>query len=487
MKIIKYLIAFTSVLFLISVVKIYSQEIDSLYDLNPEQYIADEIFNKRIVMLGEGIQHHHPTTNFNLINSLNCWLEKLKIDDTLNPNLTLIFETDSTTANLIKHYIFTGEIKPLLDFVSPNYPLSQLELFYELKKLYNKISEININRKIKINFDIEGFEVIGNKNKIDEDYFKKNQRESELWFINERDVYTSKGIIRYLKANPNQKALIYYGSAHIQTGYVNKRLGGFSIPDEETMGYWLAQYLINEFGKENIDLIVSIGITPKYFDSTAFDHLKGKSFLLKKRHELFKYWLLSGVNQYYVNPFIDIPKYELNFSLSRYILEKTIDRVSMFEKLIPGYKAEAGLMPLYYLSLITGKNFKSSKALKDWYSKGEFKGFKMLDTKEFYDNIFSYYLKYVYDRNSKFTLVQLGISGIIHMYESASEKIWKDSIWNQALIDIKIINAIGIYWVGYPDEKNEAKEYLKSATGKDFNEPAEYLQWWRREYRYYGI
>ena len=62
-----------------------------------------------------------------------------------------------------------------------------------------------------------------------------------------------------------------------------------------------------------------------------------------------------------------------------------------------------------------------------------------------------------------------------------------NKIWPEALKDIKFINAIGIYWAGYPDEKIKAKEFLKQFSKEDFAEPEKYLQWWRNVYHNFGI
>jgi hypothetical protein len=64
---------------------------------------------------------------------------------------------------------------------------------------------------------------------------------------------------------------------------------------------------------------------------------------------------------------------------------------------------------------------------------------------------------------------------------------WNNKLWPEAIKNIKIINAIGIFWAGYPDEKIKAKEYLKNINGQDFAEPEKYLQWWRNVYHNYGI
>jgi len=39
---------------------------------------------------------------------------------------------------------------------------------------------------------------------------------------------------------------------------------------------------------------------------------------------------------------------------------------------------------------------------------------------------------------------------------------------------------VGVYWVGYPEEKAKAKQYLVKFSGKELELPAQYLQWLRK-------
>ena len=435
-------------------------------------------------MIGEGIRHNHPVTNYFLTDVLNEWLNKITSDENLNPNLTLILENDSTTVNLIKEYSTTGQISPLLEYVSPLFPMELLEMYFEFKRFYQKIDAVNLKRNKKINFKLKGFEEIGYN--IKEEYFKQNKAENELWFINERDKYTSDGIIKYLNENPEQKALIFYGNAHIVPGYSNKKLPGFSIADSLAMGYWLAQYLINEFGQDNIELINTIGLPAKYLDNTPFEALRDKSFLLKKPDDKLKWLFRNNSEKILVTPYKNIPSPELNLTLSRYIIEKSIERAEKFEKLLPGYKAGWGMIPLYYLSVLLGKRFVKSGDLKGWYN-NDFDCIAFLDTKDFYNNIFSYYLKNFNNADGKTILSQMIYWPAIISYTSGSENRWKDSVWGDFLKSYKFMNAVGILWAGFPDEKIKAKEYLKNFSGQDFDDAAEYFIWFRRKYLNYGI
>jgi len=166
-------------------------------------------------------------------------------------------------------------------------------------------------------------------------------------------------------------------------------------------------------------------------------------------------------------------------------MEKSIERISRFEK-YTGYKVGSGMMPLFYLRLMHDITFKKSEDVKRWYELNSYPGTSLLDTKEFQDKMMFYYFEYpdIYSRVSM--LFQLGFSPSLYALKPDKNE-WETKIWPESLKDIKFINNLGIYWVGYADEKEKAKQFLIEFSGKDFSEPAEYLQWWRREHKGYSI
>jgi hypothetical protein len=455
---------------------------DSLFITEPEKYVAEGIFTHRITMFGEGIQHHNPVTFFNFVTILNRWLNMVKENTDLNPNLTVIIECDSATVNIMNEYIKTGKLRPVLDVVAPAFPLEDLELLYEYRKIYLEAEKENLSRSKKINFCLKGFEEIGYN--VKESYFNMNEEEHELWFINERDRYTSQGIIKYLNNNPGQRALIFYGSAHLQTGIVNKRIGGFSIPDEKSFGKWIAQYLIDEYGENELNIVVSTALDNYSLSRPAFDKVDTLPFIITMPLTEFAALNLKGVNKYFVNKQLYAPMHDVNFAMSRYIIERAIEKAHIFEA-FKGYKAGSGQTAIFYLNFLYDKKFKNSDDIKKWYDGKGFQGFSVFDSVSFYNHIFAYYLKSSDWYGGKNMLQQLGFNPAIMDYRSTSKKDWDEKIWPANLNNIKFINAIEIFWVGYPDEQKTAKEYLKQFSGKDFDEPAEYLQWWRREYSKY--
>jgi hypothetical protein len=59
---------------------------------------------------------------------------------------------------------------------------------------------------------------------------------------------------------------------------------------------------------------------------------------------------------------------------------------------------------------------------------------------------------------------------------------WWQKIWPEEIKHVKFINAVGIFWIGYPDEKAAAKKYLMEFSGQDLDEPGEYFKWYRKKY-----
>ena len=55
-------------------------------------------------------------------------------------------------------------------------------------------------------------------------------------------------------------------------------------------------------------------------------------------------------------------------------------------------------------------------------------------------------------------------------------------VWRQVSARVKFLQYIGIYWVGHPDESEEAHAHLVQWTGQELTSPALYLKWYRKTY-----
>ena len=66
-----------------------------------------------------------------------------------------------------------------------------------------------------------------------------------------------------------------------------------------------------------------------------------------------------------------------------------------------------------------------------------------------------------------------------------TEEEWDNTLWPEIQIQIKFLNAIGLFWIGTEEEKKIAKTYLKTVTSKDYKNPALYLEmWYHKHYNY---
>ena len=458
---------------------------NTLYYTDPDPRVAEMIFNKRIVMLGEG-PHSHPVGFDGMMKILNEWLKQVMDDASKPQNLTLILETDSAYAVGIEEYFDTGIIDSIF---SPGMPLENYEFYANLRHFHNKIDSLNKANGSVIKFTVRGFEEVGVN--FNADFMLKNQKESELWFVNERDVNTSKGIINYVNKHPKERTVIFYGGSHLQEGLVNKNLGFPDLSEEESMGYYLIYYLRKAFGQESV---VSVGqpITPpQFFVGTPFEKVTNINTFAE--HKKFKINMFRNEDyEYFVfRPFKHSIMHRAGNCFSRVIIEKSINKLKQYEPVLSGYMAKRDYYrTMDFVWLLTGTRFKNAGELEKWYNKNGFNGFERLNSKDFEDQIFNS----LYGRsennlrssdNYRFLLNELGFSEqILDTNYGADSSIWREFIWPDEKKSVIFLNCIGIYWFGYPDEKIKAKEYLVKFSGEDYAEPEKYLQWYRM--KYYG-
>ena len=450
---------------------------------NPDSVIASEINKRKVVMLGES--PHNDFVLYNaMINVIKYWADECVKDMGHEYVLNLILEMDSTAANYIDYYIKTGKDSMINEKISPYVYMEDIECFRNLRKINIYIDTLNIKRKNKIVMNVLGFEDIGFN--VDENYLRKNQRDSELWFVNERDKNTSEKLIRYIKSHDgNNHFLMLYGGAHLQNGFVNKNLG-FSIPDKETFGYYIAYYLKQEFGEDNILTFIQGMYNFDLFSGTNVEKYSNQNVLIPSNEfplkhfnpEAYSYWVIRTFHLHYPHSF--------SFVFSKYIIEKLAEEIEIYEKLLPGFKANqrytGDLQRIYF---ITGEKFENSEELRAWLdSKPKFNNLERFDSREFSSFIYSVYLESISNYEMKKLLNNYGfLDGDFNLY-SKDSILWKDN-WTLINQNAKFINAIGIYWMGYPNEKLIAKNYLTDFSAVDYAEPEKYLQWYRKKFMNY--
>lgn len=458
---------------LFSSLSIKAQEVDSLYYTNPDYHVAKELFNHRIVMLGD-YDHNQPGVYLHVYNVLENWLGNCRTRDSTF-KLTLITEDGVQSAKAIDSFFITGDVRTLIDRVNPNFYLENLEYYTRLRHFSMMIDSVNNFRKNKISFEIKGFE------EGFEEGFEKvahlSQRDKLLWFVNERDSNTSAGIIKYMNQNPDNQILVFYGNAHLQSGYLNKSFGSPELTEQESMGYYLAHYLKKEFGDSNV---ISFFTTYNLYDIVRNPDLKvlnDNDFITRPENLKNTEWPYNNVDYIFICNSYPVPNFPGLSVKSDYVLEETI---KFLNKWRPDFISIKNSNFAENILLMTGKKFDDDSTLNYWLSKKKYDCTGWLYSKEF-DNVF--FESLMNSRNIRNFFRDYGIKWKGDTSKAHFKKM-KEMIFPDLMKKIKFLNSIGIYWFGYPNEKIKAKEYLVKFSGEDYAEPEKYLQWYRM--KYYG-
>jgi hypothetical protein len=469
--------------FLIGIISAFScsNQIDDLCT-NPDSLIASEINKRRIVLIGES-----PHSDFILYNGvvkiLSEWVKICEKDNSQKFTLNVVLEIDSATAGYIDHFIKTGCDSMLYNNLAPFLNMEDLEFYIKLRKIGMDIDRLNENGSNRIAINILGFEETFLNNEV---YFRKDQQEQERWFVNERDKNISVKLTEYIKTHSNNEHyLLNYGAAHLQSGYVNKNLG-FSLPDEETYGYYLFHYLNSEFGQDSVMAYVQAIYMENIFGNTFLSDFSQVDVLIPSDkfpiNDINPEPNLFRVSRYFVSPFVRYHPHPFSMVFSRFEVEKLSERIEIFGKYLPGYKSN--LLYNRYLQnifFITGEKFSKSSGLKAWLKANpDFNGIERIDSKEYASFIFEV-LKESKENNRERLLNDLGFSSEDLTPYSKDPAYWFEN-WKTINRKAKFINAIGIYWIGNPKEKENAKKYLIEFTGEDHSEAQLYLKWFRKKY-----
>ncbi len=458
-------------IFFILANKTYSQTDDSLYYTNPDYHVAKELFNKRIVMLGD-YGHHQPGPFHHLYGVLNDWFQICSFKNK-NINLTLIIENPASTVYLLNKFIDNGNLNIITDSALTELTLEDLEYFNELRNFSLKVDSLNQNHSNKISFCIKSFE----NESLKRNPRYKTTRERDLWFINKRDLNTSKGIIDYMKNNPDEKILMYYGTAHLCEGFVDKYLGlrpfGNELSDEEHKGYWLVHYLKNEFGGENVVSLFTLDYYPELIKNLNLVSVSSKEFITKTKNiqlpwEMNVDYVMVCHTQQLVPNILNI-----SHICSNYVLEKHVEE---FEKYNEFYETSDRSFIYDYIYLLSGEKIVDEQDYFHRISKKEFNCVDWLFSNGFYDAIVKRITSFKFNNEIFYFLSSYGIPW---KYDSPMSYVYN---FENMINRIRFTNSIGIYWFGYPEERIKAKEYLVKFSGEDYQEPEKYLQWYRMKY-----
>ncbi len=470
------------ILLLFSVIISSCKNENESYFRNPEKQIINELQQRRVVMLAD-FGHSEPLPYQSLIAVLNQWLTMIKNEKNVFRHLSLILESDDQIVNILKEFINSGDLNPVLDFWLPFGSLEDLEFYIDLKRIYMRVDSINsyLEQDHQISFDIFGGES-GNIFNIP-GMLKASKKESFNFFLNIRDSLIANRISFYLSDNPNNKALIFYGSTHLIKNYANKDCWGFYLR-EKKYGYYLAYYLKRHFGDNQV-LSVNQKLAPEdAYKNTPLEDVQNEAVFLYSDKIVWTHLKPEDYDAFIFRPDNYIPAHMKNLIFSLRIIESCIHKIKKLKPSLPGFHAQRYYnTALNSLKFLSGKNYNNIEDWEYWYNNEYFSGFHRLDSEEFAEQVMDFYFTNYSDYKIRRKLFSFGLGPeIMSNLNIPSKDYWRENIWPKALHHIKFFNSVGLLWFGYSHEKQIGKEYLIEYTKKDFNNPDEYLKWWRKNF-----
>ncbi len=474
-------------------------------DIN--HFILDKFRDHRIIMLADA-GHSEGVYQRTVSSFLKYWMDAAIDGRSPVKDLVLIREDDSLHIQDIKRYMVSHEYRDLIgnrpiDFYSW-LSTADLEFYWELGDLVKKINQAD-SGGANIKFNILGPEMV-----LDLDNWTVQKRDE--WFVNSRDTISSKAIISYLDANPETKALIFYGNAHMAKEKVHKPTK--SGPSE---GYYMAHYLDQEFGSNFYEIDQF-----EYVNPTGPMVTPGSSYVIEQKYYDELSALMNTPNLGTANvdaAIIKVGESELTVSWP-FVKSKTLGWLSLEEikTLIARKKLfhlNMGAECAFYLSMLTGDLkyianrkdstiiYKCVPAWEKWLGDPQndvvneivalaparhlldlMKSAKEKDTEV--------------EAEYSFTLTT-GLSGTYNIRTSSAirktiaeqydnEVDWpskfeyEELLINKASNRIIVTDLVQLLWVGTDRERQKAVAQLQKRTGQNFTTAPEWMKWWRENY-----
>jgi hypothetical protein len=489
--------------------------------------LLDNLRNKKIVMIGDA-NHQHGYYMRLVTGVLNKWLDELEkartssqsqnaeqkinlLSHPLPKKLFLFVEADSARLYEENQYIQTGDVQKWL--MSTFYRETRghqpggtsvdiIEYLHNLKRIQERVNKLN-EEDVLHSYD---FRIIGPEstppfnvpkwlrdtaeNRAQYRQFQKTKFE---WFAYKRDELSSNNIRKILNANPEYKAVIFYGTAHLLRGRRDKAAMGWESPigKDTAYGYYLASYLDQYFSRDSVSTFFTIHrpgsplgviheLEHKEFSSdyrvlcSPIPPSQSPLEIIPCQTTLRAYYELIKGNgpgndeekQLYFRFII----WRLRFLVERSYLNDSPELKVLLDSL-RRYPRDSRILSKQSLE-ITDKLIKSFDAIQNINSLDEWITMPLRDS--------MYYLAML-----KQVLSNLPTQGLPFENEqianlSLNEET-KSMIKNRKedLIEYFLVNLL---WIGTPNERNRARDELMTMTGLKYKTEQEWTDWWRNKY-----
>ncbi len=441
------------------------------FNRNPDSLIAYELHNKRAVMLGDFV-HNASFSLITPVKVLRKWLNSTVELKKYDCPLTLILEMSERDALAIERYISDGNMDTLLLSTGMSRSIENIEFYDDLRKFSLSVDSINSKFESNISFKLKGFEVDAN-----EFFDKMSEEQIDRWFISKRDTNLSVSILQYMNENPKEEILIFYGNGHLQNGFVKKDVRNVK---DSVCGYFLAHYLKNYFGDNNLFTVNQTATRQMLGDRFIYQDINTDFFIKSTDIWPRDTFELRFDGVIYRPLFKFCLPHPLGKMLCMNLSEIMLKNLDMLHTI--GDRRVMQLLNNQLTDFYFGLHFTKFDEYSIWLSQNIDR--YNIDSISNLGRVFSYMLLRYRD-NKDFVLSYFQEFGLMEDQILPFDTLnWNNQRWPQGLTHIKFFNSITCLWFGYPDEKARAKDYLIEFSGQDFDSPQKYLQWYRN--KYYG-
>lgn len=472
--------------------------------------ILKEINTSKIVMFGD-CYHGHGAVYRKLIDFLNYWLDSLEncqitSEIKVPQKLVLYLEKSEEEMDHINYYFENDNLKPYLYHWYKNvigwggyekFTIDKIEFLYDLKEVKQRVYSIRTRYNTDIDFQILGAEGIPPYN-LETDTRENLKKIKDKYLIKERDRISSCNIIEFINSNPDYKALVFYGDAHLIRGKVNKTR--WTENKKKMKGYFLAHYLDKNFNRNHVKVFTTKGVedtnavifkyqtkkeTPDYFVPIALvPRYPCSIYMIKNKmnmqiqYDLFKEFAVKiksiDLNDYKWNYFSNFFGQisashiiaESQFYEQMKILYEACQRKDSINEIINDYKV-LGKEMLDCFDAIENIN-----RVCEWIS---YKDVGSL-CKPHLDKILCNLPNYQkIENNSNDT-----ISNLLNINKYLLDDFVEEIALNQN--GLKTYLLINLLWISDKNEKNKAIVELNQLTGHDYKTPKEWSNFWRKKY-----
>lgn len=432
---------------------------------------------------GDALSYHSVTS------VLNDWVDSLSDGKPAPRHLTLVLENGDSAIDVLRNYIRTGDLGPLVRFWIIDGELERLAFFNNLRNISHSIDSLNetMGGDRRISFKLLGGEALREYSPESMAMMKWPFARDIRYFVTMRDSLAALKIERYFESNPDEKGLIFYGTAHLNDMRVNKARAMGLQNTANGDGYFLAHYLKQYFGKDRVLCVLQDVVPPgsRLAKVAPAQPEEAKDLLVYHFKEKYQ----NGSDHYFDAVVFHYEKltmsHYLYYVFSRRVTKDCIRMLKMTNPLLPGFYAkEIYDRAMWGLRDATGEPFRTPGRFEAWYKSHSYDGLARLSSQAFEEPMYNDYHDSSVRFRKRMTVYSI-IAGLPSTYFTIPARLDSAQFADACLGILKEVecgNAIGIYWVGYPDEQREAHQWLVGYTGKDFATPEQYLKWWRHKF-----